>query len=197
MLVTGQSLEEYFKNALAGAFRRTAVQVTVNAEAYLVALLSEYARSENVFAGLAHGEKPALVLLWHRAQEASPSESLRILKHLGDTSLYTLGFFREAKNTQFLGADYYASWGETAYGSVASMVRAQAAMNAALYTELAERFLDLAQVLYCISQEAVSNAGDPVQLLELVELYKRTKDPKILEQLTHLGMAIAVNDDVT
>jgi hypothetical protein len=190
MLITGQSLEEYFKKALCDAFKRTAVQVTENTEAYLVSLLSEFTRSENAFAGVAYGEKPALVLLWHRAEEANASESVRILKHLGDSSLYTLGFFRDSKNTQFLGTSYYATWGEAAYNRLASTIRSQAAANAALYAELAERFVDLAEVLRCISQESLANLSDPVQLIELIEQYKRTKDPKLLEQLEYLGVVV-------
>ena len=188
MLVSANNLHEYFREALGVAMYRTSLQVTENAQAYLVYLLSDFTRSENVYAGVEHGDKPTLALLLSRAQEAEPEEALRIFKHLGDSALYLLGFFHDAVQSQVVGARYYVSMGESAYSSAASLTRntrEKALPAATIYTELSHRFGDLVDLLKVMSLHGdrlgTNESLTSEQLMNLVEKYRRTKNPELLE----------------
>src|SRR5687768_11608383 len=122
MLVASTSMREYFREALGAALKKTSVQLSDGAQVYVVNLLTEFARSENVYAGTERGEKPVFVELLTRAQEAEPQEAVRIYKHMGDQSLYLTGFFTEAMEKQPVGVDYYVSMGGNAYASVAGLM---------------------------------------------------------------------------
>ena len=191
MLIMASNLQEYFRTALSVAMEKTSIDLTEHAQAYLVYLLNDFSRSEKVYAGVDHGDKPTLALLMSRAQEAEPEEALRIFKHLGDSSLYHLGFFKEAAQTQVVGANYYITMGESGYGSAANLSRDQA-LTAVIYEELAERFCDLVALFQSISMQG--DLADPevertpAQLMNLMKRYERTKNPDLLELLALNGV---------
>lgn len=198
MIVSANNLHEYFREALGIAMHRTSLQVTENAQAYLVYLLSDFTRSENVYAGVEHGDKPTLALLLSRAQEAESEEALRIFKHLGDSALYLLGFFHDAVQSQVVGPNYYISMGEVAYSSAASLARVSrenALVATTIYTELAHRFGDLVDLLKVMSLHGnhLETNGNlsPEQVMHLVERYRRTKNPELLELLAKNGVSLS------
>jgi len=197
MLVSASNLHEYFREALEAAMQKTSVHVTENTQAYLVYLLSDFTRSEKVYAGTDAGDKPSLALLLLRAHEAEPEEALRIFKHLGDSALYLLGFFHAAILSQTVGPEYYVAMGETAYSSAASLIRVtreNMLTSATIYTELAHRFADLVNLLKVISlygAKADENTHfSSAQLLSLLEQYEKTKDPELLELLKKNGVSM-------
>jgi hypothetical protein len=150
MLVVSD-MSAYFREALESAMEKASFRLTEPAQIYLVQLLSEFARSENVFAGTGHGEKPTLVELLSRAQDAEGPEAVRVYKHLGDSSLYFSGFFVDSMEREAVGRDYYVSMGESAYSSVADLMRTQAATSSALFAELSDRFAQAADLLHAVS----------------------------------------------
>lgn len=201
MLVSANNLHEYFREALDAAMERTSLYLTENTQAYIVYLLSDFTRSENVYAGTDTGEKPTLAFLLLRAQESEPEEALKIFKHLGDSSLYLLGFFSPAIQNQAVGPDYYIGMGESAYSSAANLIRVtreNALTSATIYTELAHRFADLANLLKAISFHGENCKPDKswtsAELLELLEQYEKTKEPQLLEILEKNGFSL---DDKT
>ncbi|MDA0713077.1 MAG: hypothetical protein O2897_03715 [bacterium] len=204
MLVSANNMHEYFREALGMALKKSAVQVTENAQAYLVYLLSDFTRSEKVYAGIDPGDKPSLALLLLRAQEAEPDEALRIFKHMGDSALYLLGFFNEAVHSQIVGPSYYIGMGEQAYSSAASLTRVTRDHPLAagtIYSELSYRFADLVTLLNIISlygkHQASKEKLTSAQLLELMERYKRTKSPELLDLLTKNGVVVDKFDKIT
>jgi hypothetical protein len=193
MLVVSD-MSVYFREALESAMDKGSIHLTEPAQIYLVHLLSEFARSENVFAGTERGEKPTLVELLSRAKDAEPIEAVRVYKHLGDSSLYFSGFFVDSMEREAVGRSYYLSMGETAYSSVADLMRVQAATSSALFTELADRFADLAELLHAVSlhgERTQSREGLPAdKVLALLERYRRTGDHKLLEILAEQGVVM-------
>jgi hypothetical protein len=202
MLITAASMREYFREAITDARRKSRVELSEHAEAYLVDLLAEFARAENAFAGTDRGERPTLALLLSRAQEADPSEALRIYKHMGDSSLYLTGFFAESVERELVSVDYYVQMGGSAYASVAGLMRTSAATSSALFAELSDRFAALVELLGQVSlhgdtPEVADNASD-VKVLELLERYRRTGRPDLLEKLEQAGVVLRPgmrNDD--
>jgi hypothetical protein len=188
MLVASVSMREYFREALTVALRRSGEKLSPDVQAYVVNLLADFARAENVYAGTDRGEKPVFVELLSRAQEAEPQEAVRIYKHMGDSSLYLTGFFTEGME---LGLDYYASMGSTAYASVAGLIRPTAATSSALFAELSDRFRSLVELLTAMSLHGARTAPvDDVGVLALVERYKRTGEREVLDALQQQGVVL-------
>lgn len=147
MLLLTNSMQAYFREALDAAMRKANIRVTETAQVYVVHLLNEFSRSEVVFAGLDYGEKISMAHMLERAMSADQQESLQIYRHLGDTSLYMLGFFKESAVKRIVSQSYYKEMGAQAYLHASSLSRAHASHRAALFYELYERFNDVVEVV--------------------------------------------------
>lgn len=188
MLVTVSNMQEFFMEALTRALAKTSHCITESAQAYVVCLLADFARSESAYAGTKQGDKPALALLLKEAQEAEKPESIRIFKHLGDSSLYSLGFFNDSQERQYLGSRYYVSMGENAYLSAANLAREVLASSSAVFDELSIRFADLVDILQTMRNQSNVAGGSDTNLLLLLEHYKKTGDAQALEILQKHGL---------
>jgi hypothetical protein len=199
MLVGSASMEEFFREAVGTALKRSHLLLSEQAESYVVRLLSEFSRSDRVYAGTERGEEPAMATLLSKAQEAMPDEAVRIYRHMGDSSLYLTGFFTESVQKKTVSVDYYVSMGGSAYASVAGLMRPTAAPASALFAELSERFEQLVDLLNAVSLIAVE--GNPAltdsKVYELMERYRKTGRPELLRALENLGIVLrpGLNDD--
>ena len=185
------NMREYFRETLQQSLKESGTSLSETAQVYIVNLLAEFARSENVFAGTDRGERPVLVELMARAQESEPVEALRIYKHMGDSSLYLTGFFKDSMTDQAVSVDYYVSMGGTAYDAVARLMRPTAATSSALFAELANRFADLVELLCAMSLHGErSRKLDDASVLGLVDRYRRTGSREILGALKKQGVVL-------
>lgn len=153
MLVKANSMQAYFREALDASLRQSNIFVTETAQVYVVHLLNEFSRSEVAFAGTDYGEKISVVHMLERGLLAENPEALQIYRHLGDTCLYTLGFFREAAIKRLASQRYYIDMGAQAYGQAASLAKPH---NAALFCELSNRFNDIVVLIEYISKYKIS-----------------------------------------
>lgn len=151
MLLTAHSAQAYFREALDAALRQCHVNATESAQAYVVYLLNEFSRSENAFAGTNYGEQPNMAQLFERAQSAEDLEALKIYRHLGDSCLYILGFFKEFAVQRIVSESYYRDMGAHAYSHAASLARIYAGPSAATFQELSDKFNDFALLLETIA----------------------------------------------
>ena len=193
MMLGATNIREYFREAMHTAQRERGIELTEPAQVYLINLMVEFMRSGAAFAGAERGEKPAMVTLLTRAQEAEPSEALRIYKHLGDTSLYLSGFFAESVERELVSRDYYVSIGGQAYQSVASLMRSSAAFSSVLFEELAARFDVLVELLESMSLHGERTSPEKLsdgKILELIDRYRRTGRREILEALRAQGVVL-------
>jgi hypothetical protein len=187
MLILTPNVQEYFRGALMAALKKTSCQVTESTQAYIVYLLSEFTRAEKVWAGVNRGEQPIFALLMSRAHDADPDEALKTFKHVGDTTLYGLGFFYESLANQAVSPRYYQSIGENAYASAAHLT------SAPIFGELSDRFGDLVNILQLISihgERTQEKEPSAAQLLDWFERYKRTKSPELLDLLLKHGVSV-------
>jgi len=149
MLVKAHSMQAYFREALDASLRQSSISVTEMAQVYVVHLLNEFSRSEIAFAGTDYGEKISVAHMLERGLVAENPEALQIYRHLGDTCLYTLGFFSEAAVKRLASQRYYKDMGAQAYGQAASLAKPH---NAALFSELSVRFNDIVILIEHISK---------------------------------------------
>jgi hypothetical protein len=85
-IIPVDNLTEYFRDALAGALTHQRIALDDHTSHYVVNLLTEFARAEQLHSGLPPGQRwPSLALLLGAAGEArSPVEREAALQRLGD-----------------------------------------------------------------------------------------------------------------
>lgn len=188
MLVLTQNMQGYFQEALTTALRRCQSSVSEEVQAYLIYLLSDFARSERVYAGVNPGEEPILVLLLERALDAAPAEANRIFKHIGDSTLYLSGFFGERAQTAGVSSSYYMAMGEDAYSRLAQNTRIP------VYHELSEAFKRLVFLLRQVSLHDRKASSE--EILGWIEQYQQSKSPE-LQALLAINGVFLKNDDPT
>jgi hypothetical protein len=178
---------EFFKDRLTAVMSRQSLNVSETAEYYVVELLQRFMISSNLFInqGQENTTEPlALLFLKSQAKELEEAEKIRLLKRLGDVSLYISGFFADSLNRKIIDLDYYRSMGAIAYKTLSGAIREDSFQ--ALYTELHDKFSGFADVLTEISQEIFS--GGNQNLLRLYEVYVRTGSETIKKQLAEQGL---------
>ena len=149
MLVKANSMQAYFREALDASLRLSNISVTETAQVCVVHLLHEFSRSEVAFAGTDYGEKISVAHMLERGLLAQNPEALQIYRHLGDTCLYTLGFFREAAIKRLSSQRYYNDMGAQAYAQASILAKPH---NAALFSELSSRFNDMVILIEYIAK---------------------------------------------
>ncbi|MEQ1504130.1 MAG: hypothetical protein ABMB14_17940 [Myxococcota bacterium] len=140
---TSTSLFDWFHGRVKDAHRVVGAELSTDSELYLASLLTDRARTDRP--GL---PESTLVELHARAQGASPSESARTYRELGDRSLYTVGYFEESLARSTVGPSYYCDMGAAAYLRVDQVFKRWFS-NAfdGVFEELAEQFRGCARIL--------------------------------------------------
>lgn len=188
MVISSQNMHGYFQEALATALRRSQSPISEDLQAYLVYLLSDFARSERVYAGVNPGEEPILVVLLERALESPQAEANRIFKHIGDSTLYLSGFFGEKTQATGVSNSYYMAMGEDAYYRLAQNTRVQ------VYNELSGAFERLVFLLRQISLHERKASSE--EILCWIRQYQQSKNPELQALLAMNGVFLK-NDDPT
>lgn len=190
-IVTGTSVQEFFKELISEARERQRVQVADVTEYYLVNLLSEFTEAERLFVRDADGtlrEEP-LALILARALEGQREQQVKALRRLGDTSLWVSGFFGDSLEPKVVDAGYYMSMGHLAYSSLARLLAA--GPIAGLYEELALKFGAIVDLLNEVSERVslTSQQG----LLRVYERFLKTGSSRLARLLAEQGMIPALH----
>ncbi len=185
-IVVGTSAQEYFRELVAQALQGRRVEVSPEAEFYLVTLLSRGVGAGRETVGDAPAPEP-LAMLLKSAVEADGEARWRGYKKLGDTSLFVSGFFGDSLSRSLVDVNYYIAMGERAYDALAALPRGPAG-GAELFGELAERFslfVDLFAEIAELSQLS-SNRG----VLRLYERFLLTGSERVAQRLRERGVAL-------
>lgn len=179
-------LTEFFHHEVSEARTDLGIELSEHTEFYLVNLLCEFSRTG---VSPAPGDEP-LALLYKRALEAELAERMRILKELGDLSLYVAGFFVEFIERSLVDLDYYISMGGNAYHNVSDLVGMQRGGEhlASIYEQLARRFTVLVELLHEVSDRTRPGELRDRDLLRLYERWLRTRSERIRKQLIDAGL---------
>jgi hypothetical protein len=175
-LITNLNVNEYFNDAIHDAISHQRVGLKDETVVYIVNLLTHYMLSENMFEVSSEGisSKP-LAFIYKDAVEASSIEERNThLRKLGDTALFTSGFFAGSLERSAVSVDYYISMGGNAYSSLADRIpRTMPAKNLAeVFTDLAEHFMSYVDVLTEVSES--SELVDDRDVLSLYESWLDT-----------------------
>ncbi len=181
-IIGHSSVEGFFHEVLGEALGQAGIQVSPEAEYYLVGLLGEFAN------GRISDEPMALRLVG--AEDTG--QRVQALKEIGDTSLYVSGFFAESIGRQLVDVEYYMGMGGAAYRELSQRMCGSSVAD--VYAELSGRFPAFVDVLGRIRSQ-VSFAGDDV--LSLYQEWMRTRSDWIEEKLSDMGVLVtpAPDDD--
>ena len=194
-IVVDKSIGELFKERVSTALRNQRVEANEMVEFYLVNLLVEFAKSEVLFDRSVDIKRIPLALVWAKAMKATLQESIRLLKKIGDTSLYMSGYFYESIDQQMVNKGYFINMGENAYLKLSQrLARLQGSHDfSQLYRELSLLFSDLVEVLAEVSERSTvkTNKG----LLKLYHRWFETQDERIARSLATRGVIVTDPDD--
>lgn len=182
------SPQDFFRTQVCDASRSLAITLPHDIEYYLVNLLCEFINpmamhiaQENVF------NKP-LALLMAKAMESSPDEQIKVLKRLGDTSLYVSGYFQDCFKRKVVDVSYYIDMGSVAYGHAAQLMRSYRNDRhfSEIYSTLAQEFRKLVAVITEIAETLLVSRSD--DLLNTYIKWQNTQSVKLRKILEERGV---------
>lgn len=184
-LVHQQTPVEFFKEQLARAMEHQRVSTSAFTEYYLVNLLAGYVRGEALPSREPGYDETPLALLYVRALQASRFERARMLRSLGDLSLFLSGFFSDSVSRRLVDLDYYRAMGGQAYRRL-SQQDELLAFGPEVFSELAGRFTEFADVLSEVSES--THLTTNLSALRLYEKWVQTRSRRAAEVLAARGI---------
>ncbi len=164
------SPSEFFREHVSTAVSKQKLEISDEIEFYLVNLLCEFIdpqRSQVLNDEDGFLETP-LALQYQKALESPPEHQAKILRGLGDTSLYVAGYFQDFFNRKIYDAEYFASLGSQAYVSLSTILKDRDDSAAATYRAMGELFTDLVEVV-----AEVSDRLSPTESRNILAVYDR------------------------
>ena len=155
---------------------------------YIVDLLEHYLFADNLYdtedeSGKRQRSTLAEMLL--AASQSHKNEKIKILKKLGDSSLYISGFFGPSLNRKTVDVSYYVHMGCTAYDSLSTTI--QETTFARVYQEISRRFVEFVDALTYIREKSlVTHSGK--NLFQLMDFYYQTGSSLAREELIKSGV---------
>ncbi|QQR81060.1 MAG: hypothetical protein IPJ69_02655 [Deltaproteobacteria bacterium] len=179
------SLPEYFRELVKQALEHQRVKAPEEIEFYLVNLLQSHMFApESLRAPESSSlkEQP-LAILYLKAQQSEYETKLTLLKQLGDSALFTSGYFPASLNRQLVDIKYYAQMGGSAYADLAQIVSKNIAN---MFEDLAGHFLSYADVLSEVSESCqFTNDKD---ILRHYETWLKTGSSHSFNRLAQKGI---------
>jgi hypothetical protein len=187
-VLSAASVQEFFRELLALAIENQRANVQQATELYLANLLAGFLQAEALLVREEDGSlhRKPLALLFKEALEAEEAAArARLLRRLGDTSLFVSGMFSDSLSRSLVDVGYYIEMGGRAYDALGD-VAARHGHEPSLWHELSGKFSKLVEVLNEVSERtmAASNAG----LLRLYEKWIKTGNVRLATLLRQQGV---------
>lgn len=184
-LTLAASVDEFFHEVVTEALEAVDLDASEPASWYLVGLLGEFTRARLT-------DEPLGMKLAQPGED--PSERVRNLKQVGDTSLYVAGFFAESLTRSLVDIDYYVGIGQSAYSQLARSLgnapRAQRSITE-VYEELAAKFPRFVDVLAAVRKRvSILELGQTPDIGRLYEIWLRTRDEWVEQKLKEAGLLV-------
>lgn len=175
----------FFKERINSASMQLKVKMEEHVEFYLVNLLCDFITPEKINPDVNVLETP-LALMLKQAVESPTPQRIRIMKTLGDTSLYFAGFFQDYFNRKTFDIGYYITLGSSAYGDVSSLVRESGDSQTNTYAELANNFGSLVDVVAEVS--TLPGATQATDILAVYDRWTRSNSDRLRRILEQNGI---------
>jgi hypothetical protein len=185
----------FFREQLLKAMEHQRIATSAFTEHYLVNLLTAFARGEALPTREPGYDETPLALLYLRALEASRWERAQLLRTMGDTALFVSGFFGESLAGKEGDLRYYATLGGRAYARLSHDHEQGSVVGPAVFSELAQRFRDFADVLAEVSE--LSRLAHPASVVRLYERWVQTGSRRAAALLAAHGITPGAPGDGT
>lgn len=183
-LTLAASVDEFFHEVVTDALEAVDCDASEPASWYLVGLLGDFTKARLT-------DEPLGMKLAQPGDD--PSERVRNLKQVGDTSLYLAGFFSESLSRSLVDVDYYVGIGQSAYSQLARSLgrpRAQRSITE-VYEELAAKFPRFVDVLVEVRKRvSILELGQTPDVGRLYEIWLRTRDEWVEKKLKEAGLLV-------
>jgi hypothetical protein len=191
VLVAVNNLREFFHDAMQAALNKQRVAVDQHTEHYIVNILTQFARSEELYEHTCEGIrlKPLAHMLADAVAAQTAQQREQALRRLGDVSLFIAGFFAQSFARRLVDIDYHIAMGGRAYGTLADTARVsiRGQAFAAIFSELAHKFQRLVDVLNEVAEMAHTHSDRDI--LRLYEIWLKTGSRRAFGLLQKLGLA--------
>jgi hypothetical protein len=189
-LITEKSAQEYFQDSISDALSNQKVEAAEYTVYYVVNLLANFIRSENLFERTPDGViiKPLAELYAEAIEGRSSADQHRALRRLGDVALFVSGVFSQSLNRKVIDVDYYCAMGGSAYGYLSENLRGSAGTRALteVFEELSKKFVDFVDVLAEVSERTHMN--NDADIMRVYELWVRTGSRRAERTLRSIGI---------
>ena len=189
-VVAVASLREFFRDAFHSASENQHLEIDEQAEAYVVNLLTMFARAEALYEPTPEGPRirPLAHMLADALEAPTALARQRSLQRLGDVSLFVAGFFARSFARRLVDIDYHIAMGGNAYSSLADTMQRSAAGRTVggVYAELAQKFQGLVDALNEVSE--MSYRHTDADVLRLYEIWLKTGSRRAHGLLRSLGV---------
>lgn len=184
------SLQEFFKDSVAGAMERQRLSADDHTAYYIVNLLTLFARSEALFDRTENGVelKPLAKVMAESLESDFAADRRYALQRVGDVSLFIAGFLGEGLSAKLVDVDYYVHLGGSAYSALSESVRGslRGRVFAAVFAELAEKFQEFVDVLNDVRDDA--HDSKDIDVLRTYENWLRTGSRRAARLLREHGI---------
>jgi hypothetical protein len=178
---------EYFREQVVAAMQRQKVETSSFTEYYLVDLLARWAEGRAKPAPEPGTDAMPLSLLYLHAVNAASRERARLLRAMGDTALFVSGFFPDSVADRVGDLRFYRRLGGDAYLRLSREPDDHGAFTPDVFSELAARFQEFADVLTLVSEASRALSG-PASVLRLYERWLQTGSRLAAERLAREGV---------
>lgn len=184
-LVREETPVEFFREQLEKALEHQRVATSTFTEFYLVNLLAGCVGGDPLPAPEPGYDEMPLAILLARAQQSSRRERTRLLRALGDSALFTSGFFADSAQARHVSLGYYRDLGGRAYQRLAHEDSGYE-WSGSVFAELATRFGQFADVLSEVAETSrlVGDRG----ILALYERWAQTGSRRAAALLAERGI---------
>ena len=179
------NINAYFEEVVQDAMRVRRLDATTAAEHYLVGLLADHARGDQVGSAL---DRPLTFQLNDALQEhgATRFQKLRVI---GDTVLYVLGFFGSCLTRRGADRRYVLGVGASAYDHASAMLRLGGNDGHDVLRELSRKFQRFVEVLSEIAQGILAPVDHDARLvLSLYQSWQQEGSEQLARVLGAKGL---------
>jgi hypothetical protein len=183
-VIARASLVEYFKDQVEGALAQQRVDAGGATAHYVVQLLAGTLRNDTAAPTSALLDSRPLGLRLAAALDDRCPDQGRALRDVADAALLLGGYFARRAGRTAMPTDYYRRVGGFAYRALGQEPQALAP----IFTELAERFTQFAEVLRDVGQRA--EMATPAGVLRAVDAWQRSPDQRLGRLLVERGVVL-------
>ncbi len=182
------SPQDFFRTQVCAASKTLQIELSHEIEFYLVNLLCEFINPSQLAIDQENVLDTPLALLLKKALESSPDTQIKVLKRLGDTSLYVSGYFQDSFRRKAVDVSYYIDMGSNAYDHTAQLMRSYKNDShfSKIYTTLAHEFRNLVALISEIAETLLVSRSE--DLLDTYIKWQNTQSVKLRRVLEDKGV---------